>query len=105
MERRDLITKGAMHAVGTFLYVAAIVTFLSNAKYIFGEKDSALIPVFMLLLFILSATITSLLVLGKPIQLYLVGSKTDATKLLIATLAWLFVFLLFVGSAMIMTRG
>jgi hypothetical protein len=47
----------------------------------------------MLLLFIISASVTGLLVLGKPIHLYLSGLKKEAFVLLFATTGWLVLFL------------
>ena len=56
----------------------------------------------MLLLFVVSATITDLLVLGKPIYLYLEGKKKEAFTLLIATLVWLILFLFLVAVVLVM---
>jgi hypothetical protein len=104
MEKQALVVKGLAHAAATALYVALVTLFMSNARYIFGEKDDALIPVFMLLLFIISATVTSLLVLGRPLQLYLAGSKKEAMTLLAATVGWLVAILFAVAIAMILRR-
>jgi hypothetical protein len=104
MEKKPLIVKGLAHAAATAAYVALIAFFMQNAKGIFGEVDSPLIPVFMLLLFIISATITSVLVLGRPLQLYLAGSKQEAVILLFATVGWLVAILFAVATAMILGR-
>ena len=65
-----------------------------NNQIIFGEEDSFLTPLFTLLLFVVSASITGLLVLGKPVLLYLNGQKKEALTLLFATLVWLVMFLI-----------
>lgn len=74
-----------------------------NASRWFGEKDDFLAPVFALLLFVISATVTGLLVLGRPLALYLGGAKKEAFAFLSATLGWLAVFLVAVGAIMALT--
>ena len=62
-----------------------------NADSIFGKMNSFLGPAALLLLFVLSATIVGALVLGRPIYLYLGGSKAEAIKLLAYTIGCLFI--------------
>ncbi|MBI4121027.1 MAG: hypothetical protein HY457_02120 [Parcubacteria group bacterium] len=94
MKNSDYVVKSFINASGVFLYVFGVAWFLSNAQEIFGEQDEGLfVPIFMLLLFIISATITSLLVLGRPVYLYLNNQKKEAMILLLATLGWLAIFL------------
>lgn len=104
MNPKTYITRGLLHAGGVVLYVAGIASLFANAKIIFGEKEpeGIAIPIFMLLLFIISATITSLLVLGKPIQLYFGGSKQEAARLLFATIVWLVIAIVILGAAFLM---
>lgn len=91
------LTQTLPYAVGVFAYVTGIAFFMFNAESIFNEDaKSFLIPLFMLLLFIVSATITGSLVLYKPIQLFLTGEKKPAVLTLGATLFWLVLFLSFV---------
>jgi maltodextrin utilization protein YvdJ len=73
---------------------------MSNASDFFGHDDTFVTPIFVLLLFVISATVTSLLVLGKPVSLFLAGSKKEAFMLLFSTLVWLVVFLLTVALIM-----
>lgn len=103
MKKTEYITKGLVHAFGVFIYVSTIAFFITNSKSLFGEipEPHLFIPVFMLLLFIISATTTSLLVLGKPISLYIDGFKKEAFVLLFITLAWLVFFLMIAGSAIL----
>lgn len=68
----------------------------SNAESIFGKMTNFWGPVVLLLLFVLSATIVGSLVLGRPIYLYLNGSKPDAIRLLFYTIGWLFVIIVIV---------
>ncbi|MBI1999304.1 MAG: hypothetical protein HYS74_01450 [Parcubacteria group bacterium] len=103
MEKSEYFLKSFINAAGVFIYVSAIALFLSNTKGIFGDiEDMLFIPVFMLLLFIISATVTGLLVLGKPLHLYLAGLKKEALALLLATLAWLIFFLLVVAAVLLL---
>ena len=91
------------HAAGVFVYVAAAAWVMSSAQRLLGEQSSFLVPVFVLLLFIVSATVTGLLVLGRPMQLYLDGLKREAIRMLVATLAWLVMFLVAVVVVMLLT--
>ncbi len=103
MKESNYIIKSLLHASGTFLYILGVVGLISNAKVIFGVVDPPfpLVPLFMLLLFIISATITGSLVLGKPIYLYLDNRKKEALMFLCATLTWLVLFLLVIAGWMI----
>jgi len=96
MKKSEYILKSLINALGVFVYVAIVAWLLFNGEHAFDDKPSFLIPVFMLLLFIISASVTSLLVLGKPIHLYLSGFKKEAFTLLFATLAWLILFVIIV---------
>ncbi len=98
MKKSGLILKSLISALAVFVYVYGVALMLSNAKYIFGEAEpkGMFIPVFMLLLLIISATVTGLLVLGKPIHLYFNGQKKEGITLLLSTLGWLVVLLVVV---------
>ena len=93
MKKLDIIVKSLINASGIFVYILIVAGLLLNAGTIFSEPPGLLIPIFMLLLFIISASVTGFLVLGKPIHLYLGGFKKEAVILLFATLAWLVFFL------------
>ncbi|MDD5098786.1 MAG: hypothetical protein PHP35_00360 [Candidatus Colwellbacteria bacterium] len=102
MKKSTYIFKSFISAFGVFAYVFGVTMLLSNAESIFGNQQSEFfIPVFMLLLLIVSATITGLLVLGKPIQLYIAGLKKEALFMLSATVGWLVVFIAVVSVIMI----
>jgi len=93
MKTTIYILKGFINAGGVFAYVSLIALFVFNGEKIFGGQPSLLIPLFMLLLFIVSALITGSLVLGKPILLYFDGLRKEAFVLLFTTLAWHVLFL------------
>jgi len=98
--RKELLLQALGRATATFLYVALVVVFMSNGSRLFGEKDHALTPVFVLLLFVISATVTAYLILGKPVEMYLDGAKKEAVRFLFATVGWLAAFLVAVGVIM-----
>ena len=97
MQNKDYISKSFVHAAGVLIYVSAVALFLSNGENIFGKQvDNFLAPLLMLLLLIVSASITGLLGLGKPILLYFNNHKKEAFKMLFATLAWIATFAIIV---------
>lgn len=92
MKKSEYFLKSLINALGVFVYVSIVALLIFNGEHIFDNKPSFLIPLFMLLLFIISASVTGLLVLGKPVHLYLSGLKKEAFILLLATLIWLAFF-------------
>jgi len=103
--KANTLVRSFAHAAGVVIYVAAVAWLMSHGEALVGERQSILMPVFALLLFIVSATITGLLVLGRPLQLYLDGAKREAVAFLLATLAWLVAFLVAVLIAMVLVSG
>jgi len=73
------------------VYIAAVVLLMTNAQKFFGPANNFLGSAAILLLFVISATIVGLLVLGRPGHLYLNGFKKDGIILLLYTIAFLFV--------------
>ncbi len=101
MKKSDYLLKSFINAAATFVYVSAVAWFGFNSQAIFGKQQTFLAPLLMLLLFVVSALITGLLVLGKPIHLYLSGLKKEAFVLFFATLVWLVLFLLVVAAVLL----
>lgn len=104
MKRGSLISRSFVNAAATFIYVAAVAWFGFNSQTIFGKQSTFLAPLFALLLFVVSASVTGLLVLGKPIHLYVSGLKKEAVILFSITLGWLILFLLIVSVALLLGR-
>ncbi|MEK7067575.1 MAG: hypothetical protein AAB956_01095 [Patescibacteria group bacterium] len=102
MKKSDYIARSFINAAGVLVYISAVAWFMFNGKHIFDGPDNFMMPVFMLLLFVISASITGLLVLGKPISLYLEGLKKEAFTLLFVTLGWLVVFLVLVVGVLLL---
>ena len=93
---KKYLLRSFLNAVGVFVYVALIAWLGFNSQKIFGKTPSFLAPLFIILLFVVSACITGALVLGRPILMYLNGQKKEALVLFFATLGWLVLFLVVV---------
>jgi len=94
MTKNAIIRRAFINSGLTFSYVLLIVMAFNNAQFIFEtDPPEMLIASFMLLLFMFSALVTSSLVLGKPILMYIDGQKKEAVSMFVATAAWLVVFL------------
>jgi hypothetical protein len=89
MKRNNLILTSFLQALGVFIYILLVAGILSEGNELFGKANQFWTPVAILLLFVISAAITGLLVLGKPIILYLNGAKKDGIKLFGYTITWL----------------
>jgi hypothetical protein len=63
-------------------YVAGVSWFMNNAQYFFDEKPGIIGGVLFLFLFVFSALISGMLVLGGPIYLYWEKEKKTAAKML-----------------------
>lgn len=102
MKKTKYNLRGFVSAVGVLVYVSAVAWLGFNNQRIFGKPVDFLMPLFVLLLFVISASITGLLVLGKPVHLYLNGQKKEAFILLFTTLAWLVIFLIAVVTLLLL---
>jgi hypothetical protein len=78
------------HALLVVIYTSGVAWIMFNGQRLFGQKDTILTPVAVLLLFVVSATIVGALVLGRPVLLYMDGKKSEALKMFAYTLGWLF---------------
>lgn len=103
MKKSEYLLKSFLSAVGVLIYVSAVALLMSNGQRIFGG-ESFVVPLFMLLLFVVSASVTGLLVLGKPVRLYFDGLKREAIILLLSTLGWLALFLIAIIIATLLLR-
>ena len=90
MNKSKIIFYSIADSLGVLAYILLLVFFLNNAEKMFNKPPEILIGAVMLLTFILSASITGLLVLGRPIHLYFNGLKKEGLILLFSTLACLF---------------
>lgn len=107
MKSNKLALWAAVHSLGVVVYVALVVTLISNVESLFSDSMPGILgPIAMLLLFVFSALLTGFLVLGKPLMFYLDGQKKEAVKMLFYTGAWLFSFmaLFFIVLALVSIR-
>jgi len=101
MKDKEFLWPSFRNAFATLAYVAFISLFLFNGGHLFGNGKSFVIPIMMLLLLIISASVTGGLVLGKPILLYWDGKKREAILLFITTILWLFIFAIIAAMTLI----
>lgn len=104
MNNKNLIQISFLNSFGTLAYIALVSLIMDNGEKLFGKMGGALGPVAFLLLFIFSASVTGLLVAGRPVYLFLEGQKKEAIKLLVYTVAWLFVYLVLVFAYFFLTQ-
>ena len=93
---KKLIRQSFLLALGEGTYITLVAILMFTVEKLFGSKpDPAVIaPIALLLLFVISASISGALILGKPMMLYLDGQKKEAVQLFGLTLAWLVLFLI-----------
>lgn len=79
------------YSAGAVLYVAVVATVMRNAERLFsdGKPDSALAPIGMLLLLVVSAATMGMLVFGKPLMLYIDGKKREGVMMAVCTIGQL----------------
>lgn len=87
--KNNILKNAFLNAFATALYIVAIASFLSYTPKIFEEVEdkTVLVPIAMLSLLVFSATLTGVLVFGRPILWYLDGRKKEGVQLLLSTLA------------------
>lgn len=101
---KTIIKRALINSLSTFAYIVLIGIFFRNIEKInFGERDTVLAPIFMLMLFVLSAALTSSLVFGQPLFWYLDGKKKESLQLLASTLGIFFIITLtvFIGNILV----
>jgi hypothetical protein len=93
---KKLIRQAFFLALGEGIYISLVALLMFSVEKLFGQKPDPVIiaPIAFLLLFVISASISGALILGKPLMLYLDGKKKEALWLFGFTLAWLFLFLI-----------
>ncbi len=89
MNKPKLVLISLAQALAVFAYILLVSQVILIAGQIFNKPNQFWAPVAFLLLFVLSAAITGLLVLGKSITLYLDNFKKEAIELFGYTIGWL----------------
>jgi uncharacterized membrane protein YidH (DUF202 family) len=85
---------GFIQAFEVAAYCLGIGLFIWNGEKIFQRENYFLASGLFLILFSVSALICGLLVFYRPYKIFLDGKKKEAVDLVLATTAWLFVFML-----------
>jgi hypothetical protein len=94
-----------INSIGTAVYIALVSLLMTNGNQIFGQTNGVLGGLGILLLFTLSAVIVGTLILGKPLMLYLDGSKKEAVKLLLQTIIILAIItIIFLGILAVISK-
>jgi hypothetical protein len=101
---RKFLISSLGSALTAAVYIALVAWLMLNANNIFGGMKTIWGPIAFLLLFVLSASITGSLVLGRPTLLYLDGKKKEAVRHFGLTLLYLFIILVVVFVVLIATK-
>ncbi|MBI2054985.1 MAG: hypothetical protein HYT39_02710 [Candidatus Sungbacteria bacterium] len=62
MKKSDYFFRSLVNAAGVFIYMSGVAWLGFNNQMIFGKPTNFLTPLFVLLLFVISASVTGLLV-------------------------------------------
>lgn len=95
--KQDILKYACINSILTALYIVLVGSFFFYVPrhFAFVDKpDTVFAPIMMLMLFVFSASITSALVLGRPLLWYLDGKKKEAISLFIHTLIVFFFIIL-----------
>ena len=92
------------HSVLVLIYVSLVAAIMNNGSKWFGVKDTFLTPIAVLMLFVLSASITGTLVVGRPVLLYLDGKKKEALQFFGYTIGWLFLLTVLAFMVMLLVK-
>jgi hypothetical protein len=84
--------------------VTTVGLFMSNASRVFGQKDTMLTPVAVLMLLVFSAALMGILVFGQPLMWYIDGKKKAALNLLGCTMAVLLILMMLTFAALFVLR-
>lgn len=91
MTNKKIWIIAVLDGISTGLYVALVAVFMTYANNFFGEADSALGGIAILMLMVLSVAVVGTLILGRPLMMYLDGAKKEAVKTLGFTILVLFI--------------
>jgi len=95
MNKKNLLARAFLDALGVAIYAVAFAYFISNSQQWLGPLPNIWLGfAMMIMIFIISACVTGSLVLLKPVLLYLEGQKKEAVHLFAYTLLFLIVMVL-----------
>lgn len=91
--KKSLVKLSFFLALGQGAYIALVALIMKNVNMLLGHGPEILAMVAFLTLFVLSASLSGALILGRPALLYLENKKKEALELFCLILSWLFIFL------------
>lgn len=94
MKNTKLLQISFINSIGVLLYIVLVSLIMQNGEKLFGYMNNLTGPIMILSLFVFSAAITSLLVFGYPVWLYLENKKKESVKALFYTVGWMFLVLI-----------
>ncbi len=87
-------TIGFLQALGLGAYIALIALAINFLSQYAPEQDNKILaPITFLLAFVISALISSALILGYPVILFFDGKKSEAIKIVVWSAIWLVILL------------
>jgi hypothetical protein len=87
MDRKKLINLGIVSGLVAVTYIALVATLMSFGEIIFGAMTNPAFGIMVfLMVFVFSAAVMFMTILGRPVMLYIDGHKKDALFLLAWTL-------------------
>ncbi|MCL5970710.1 MAG: hypothetical protein M1450_04390 [Patescibacteria group bacterium] len=96
IEKFSLPFLAFLQATGLTIYIGLVALFMFNAERLFGSKIGVLGPILFLLLFIISATISGLIVLARPGFLFWEKRYKESFTLLGWTVGWLLLYFIII---------
>jgi hypothetical protein len=94
MKKSEIFFRSFLDAIGVVAYISLIAFLLSGGEKVFQNAPNFIAPLFMLVLFVISATVTAFFVLSRPVQFFISGMRKEAFSALFFTLAWLVIVLI-----------
>jgi hypothetical protein len=76
-----------LNSLAAVSYITIVATLMSNGERIFGKVDTMIIPIAMLSLFVLSASIMGYIFCFEPLKMFLEGQQKEAVNLFLKTVA------------------
>lgn len=89
----SLPTIGLLQAAGLTLYITSVAKLFQYGGAFFGSLDTVKAATFFLLLFVVSALISALLILGYPLFLFFGRKRKEALEIVSWSTLWLVGFL------------
>ena len=94
MGKSQIAKYALLNSLSAAVYVTVIGLFLPNSSKFFGQTDTVVTPVAVLLLLVVSVAVMAVLVFGRPVMWYLDGRKKEAVSLVFFTVGFLVLFTL-----------